>query len=168
MSEQKIKKDEYQKALTGYSQAIKEFRKGDFEKAAELFSSLIESFGEEKEIADRAQTYLKIIKGSAKKDSLSLKNIEDYLFYATVKINQSDFQTAVKTLEKALELKENEGHIYYLLSIAYCLSGESELGLDLLKKAIQKDRTFSVMAQNEPDFEPLYEDKKFKLITRVL
>jgi hypothetical protein len=45
--------------------------------------------------------------------------------------------------------------------------GEAETALDLLKKAVQKDKTYAVLAQNEPDFEPLWEDKKFKLITKL-
>jgi hypothetical protein len=45
--------------------------------------------------------------------------------------------------------------------------GQTDDALDCLKKAIQKDRTVTVLAQNEPDFEPLWEDKKFKLIVTL-
>jgi hypothetical protein len=45
--------------------------------------------------------------------------------------------------------------------------GQPEPALDYLKKAIQKDKLFSTLAQNEPDFEPLWDDKKFKLLTRL-
>ncbi len=44
---------------------------------------------------------------------------------------------------------------------------EKEECLAHLKKAIQMDKYFSILAQNESDFESLREDKKFKLITRM-
>jgi len=83
------------------------------------------------------------------------------------KINQKDYEGAVKILEKALEFKENEGLVYYLLADAHSLMGQGDASLDLLKKAVQKDKSFSILAQNEPDFEALWDDKKFKLITKL-
>jgi hypothetical protein len=46
--------------------------------------------------------------------------------------------------------------------------GQADEALETLKKAIQKDRSFAILAQNEPDFEALWEDKKFKLITKLV
>ncbi len=169
MTEQKQqKKDDYQKALASYAQAIKEFRKGSFDEAAKLFNGLIENFQGEREIADKCRTYLSLIQKSGKKESAVLKSVDDYLLQASQKINAANYPDAVSLLEKALQLKEKEGHVNYLLASAHCLMGESDIGLDFLKKAIQKDRSFSILARNEPDFEPFYEDKKFKLIIRLV
>ena len=84
-----------------------------------------------------------------------------------VKINQGDHAGAVKVLEKALEYKEKEGQVNYLLADAHCLMGQHDAALDFLRKAVQKDKHFAVLAQNEVDFEPVWEDKKFKLITKL-
>jgi tetratricopeptide (TPR) repeat protein len=166
--EQRSKKDEYQKALAAYGLAVKEFHKGEFEKAAESFKGFIEKFPADREIVDRAKVYLAIAQKRPKKEAVSLKGFEDHYRSAVAKINLRDFAGAVKLLEKALEFKENEGLIHYLLADAHCLMGEADTALDLLKKAIQKDKNYSVLAQNEPDFEPLWEDKKFKLITKLV
>jgi tetratricopeptide (TPR) repeat protein len=165
--EQRSKKDEYQKALTAYGQAVKEFHKGDFEKAAELLKGLIEKFPVDKEIVDRAKSYLSIAQKRPKKESVSPKGFEDHYRFGIVKINQGDHAGAVKMLEKALEFKEKEGLVYFLLADVHSLMGQPDAALDYLKKAIQKDKTFSVVAQNEPDFESLWEDKKFKLIVKL-
>lgn len=167
MREQRSKKDEYQKALTAFGLAVKEFQKGDFEKATASFQDFIEKFSAEKEIVDRARTYIVIAQKRTKKDAASLKGFADHYRQGIVKINQKDYPGAVKLLEKALEFKENEGLVFYLLADANSLMGQAEAALDLLKKSIQKDKTFAVFAQNEPDFEPLWEDKKFKLITKL-
>jgi len=161
------KKDDYQKALSLYSQGIKDFRRRDLEKAVSSFESLIEKFPEEHELVDRARVYLTICQKSQKKESVNLKTVEDYLFYAQMKINQADYEGSLKLLEKALEFKKEEARIYYLMAIAYVLSNSLEESLEALKKAIQKDKSLAVLAQNETDFEPLWEDKRFKVLVKL-
>jgi tetratricopeptide (TPR) repeat protein len=97
-----------------------------------------------------------------------LKDFDDYYHWSVIRINQGDYEGALKLLQKALDFKEKEGLVFYLLADVHCLMGQGEPGLDYLKKAIQKDKMFSVLAQNEPDFEHLWDDKKFKLITRLV
>jgi tetratricopeptide (TPR) repeat protein len=161
------KKDDYQKALSLYSQGIKDFRRGDYEKAASSFENLLEKYPEEFELIDRAKVYLSICKKGTHKETISPKTIEDYLFYGQMKINQADYEGALKLLEKALELKKEEARVYYLMATAYVQSNRSDDGLEALKKAIQKDKSLAVLAQNEPDFEPLREDKRFKILVKL-
>lgn len=168
MREQRSKKDEYQKALAAFGLAVKEFQKGEFEKAAASFKDFIEKFPADREVVDRAKAYLSIAQKKPKKDSVSLKGFEDHYRYAAAKINQKDYAGALKLLEKALEYKEKEGLVNYLSADVHSLMGEVDEALDLLKKAVQKDKNFAVLAQNEPDFEALWEDKRFKLITKLL
>lgn len=167
MTDQRSKKDEYQKVLAAFSQAMKEFHKGDFEKAVELLKVFIEKYPSDREVVDRASIYLSIAQKRPKSETVSPKSFEDCCRVAILKINQHAYEDAEKLLEKALEFKENEGLVHYLLAAVRCLMGRQEASLDDLKKAIQKDRMFSIMAQNETDFQPLWEDKKFKILTRL-
>lgn len=167
MTENRSKKDEYQKALAAFGQAVKEFHKGDFEKASDLLGGFIEKYPAEREIVDRARTYLAIARKRPKKEAVSMKGFEDYTHYGVIRANQGDYDGAMRLFQKALECKEKEGLVYYLLADVHCLMGQPEPALDYLKKAIQKDKSFSTLAQNEPDFEPLWDDKKFKLLTRL-
>lgn len=164
---EKRKKDEYEKALSAYEQAIKEFQKGAFDKAAISLEAFIEKYGAEREIVDRARIYLEIAKKGTKKESFSLKSFEDYYHAGVFKLNQHDFPGAIKAFEKALTYKGNEPLIDYLIANAHCQMKKTDICLDFLKKAVQKDKSFGILAQNEPDFQPLWEDKKFKLITRL-
>ncbi|MGB8959835.1 MAG: tetratricopeptide repeat protein [Candidatus Aminicenantales bacterium] len=168
MREQRSKKDEYQKALAAFGLAVKEFQKGEFEKAAASFKDFIEKFPADREVVDRAKAYLSIAQKKPKKDSVSLKGFEDHYRYAAAKINQKDYAGALKLLDKALEYKEKEGLVNYLAADVHSLMGQVDEALELLKKAVQKDRNFAVLAQNEPDFEALWEDKRFKLITKLV
>lgn len=163
----KIKKDEYQKALAAYSIATKVFHKGEYQKAEESFMSFLERYSPEIELADRARIYLEICRKQQKKEKIQLKTFEDFCQYGVIKVNQGEYKEALELLEKALEMKPKEAKILYLMADACCLAGQSELCLEYLKKSIQMDGFFRVLAQNEPDFESFKGDKKFKLITRL-
>jgi tetratricopeptide (TPR) repeat protein len=167
VTEQKVRKDEFQKALSAYGQTMKEFHKGEFAKAADLLETFMEKYPAERELVDRSRIYLAICKGRDKKETLHLKTFEDYLNSGVYRINKGDYEGALKLLEKALEMATDEGKVFYLLADVTCRMGQIDTCLDYLRKAIQKDKFFRILAQNESDFEPLWEDKKFKLITRM-
>lgn len=167
MSEQKAKKDEYQKALAAFGLAMKDFHKGVLDKAVVGLKAFVEKFPEERELVDRAQIYLSIAQKRPRKETVHLKDFEDHYNYAVYKMNSGDREGALKILEKALEFKKDEAKVHYLIADVLCLLGRADEGLEALKKAVQKDKLFGVLAQNESDFAPLWEDKRFKLVTRV-
>jgi tetratricopeptide (TPR) repeat protein len=167
VKDEKAKKDIYEKAFLAYGEALREFHKGKMDKAQELLKSFLEKYDTEKELVDRAKMYLELTREKGKKETISLKTIDDYYYYSVYKTNRGDYEEALKLLEKALEMKEDEGRIYYLMADVYILMGKTEEALEFLKKAFQKDKFYRTLAQNETDFEPLWEDKKFKLLTRM-
>lgn len=167
MKEEKTKKDAYEKALSSYGEAMKEFHKGKFDKAEELLKAFLEKYDTEKELVDRAKIYLQKVREKGKKETVSLKTLEDYLYYSVYQINSGAYEDALKLLEKALEMKGEEGRVFYLMADAYVLMGKTEEAMECLKKAFQKDKLYRILAQNEMDFAPLWDDKKFKLISRL-
>ena len=166
-SRENLKKDIYKKILNAYSQGIKAFRKGDCVKAKELFLAFLEKYGKEKELADRAHIYISLCEKRQKKETMSLKTFKDYFEYAVYKYNQKDHSQAIKLLEQAKTKKPNEGKVSYLMALTYCQMGEAKKCLDHLMDAVHKDNFFSILAQNESGFEPLWEDKKFRVITKM-
>lgn len=167
MKEEKARKDSYERALAAYGDAVKEFHKGKFDRAQELLKTFIEKFDAEKELVDRAKMYLQITKERGKKETVSLKTADDYFYYGVFKLNQGAYEEALGLFGKALEMKQDEGKFYYMMADAYMLQGKTDEALEHLKKAFQKDKVFKILAQNETDFSPLWEDKKFKLISRL-
>ncbi len=166
-AKEKAKKDAYEKALAAYSQGIKAFRKGDCAKAKEYFEALLEKHAAEKELVDRAKIYLDICEIRQKKDAIPLKTFEDYFLYAVYKLNQEDFEETIKLLEKARAKEPNEGKAVYLMALAYCQMGDVDKCLESLKEAVHMDKFFGILARNELKLEPLWEDKKFKVITKM-
>jgi tetratricopeptide (TPR) repeat protein len=167
LKEEKTRKDAYEKALGAFGEAMKEFHKGRFDRAQELLKAFLEKYDSEKELVDRARLYLHMTQEKGKRETVSLKTLDDYVYYSVYKINSGAYEEALKLLEKALEMDQEEGRVYYLMADAHILMGKPDEAMECLKKAFQKDKFYRILAQNEIDFEPLWDDKKFKLITRM-
>lgn len=167
VEKERAKKDKYQKTLAAYEQAMKVFHKGGYQKATELLNAFVEKTDSEKEFLERARIYLAICEEQLKKEKVSLKTFDDYYQHGVYKINQGEYEEALKLLNKAQELEPKKGNIPYLISSVYCRMNKLDESLEHLKKAIQIDKFFAILAQNEEDFKPFKDDKKFKLITRM-
>jgi len=57
---EKIKKDNYEIALSAFNQALNAFHKREFGRTTELLKSFTAKFTSETELVDRAHIYLKI------------------------------------------------------------------------------------------------------------
>ncbi|MBN1271586.1 MAG: tetratricopeptide repeat protein [Candidatus Aminicenantes bacterium] len=161
------KNNDLEKVLADYTKAMKVFQKKDYEKAVELLKEFIEKYPTEREFVDRARTYLTICQDRMEKAPLSLKSFEDYYQYGLYKTNQGHYKEALEALNKANEMKPKEGKILYFIADVYALMKDEDNCLEYLKKAIQIDKFYGTLAQNEVDFEDFKQSKKFKLITRL-
>jgi len=167
LAEQKQKKSDYEKSLLAYSQAMKAFHKGDYPRAAELLKEFLEKHVSEKELVDRAKVYLSICEEQKIDKGFKLTASDDYYQFGIYKLNQGEYEESLKLLKKAAEMKPKDGKFFYSMADCCCLMGNEDKCLEYLKKAIQLDKYFKILAQNERDFEQLWEDKRFKLITRT-
>ncbi len=162
------KKDEYQKALSAYGEAVKAFRQGKHDRAEELLTAFMEKYPAERELLDRAKVYLKIIRERIGKtgERLTAKTDEDYFLFGVYKMNMGDTEGAAKMLEKAKEARPKDARTHYLLAVLACGTGDLDGSLEHLKKAVQLDSYYAILAQNEMDFEPLREDKRFRAVVQ--
>jgi len=168
MKDEKTKKDEYQKTLAAYTEAVKEFRKGKFDKAAEALRAFVEKYPGEREFVDRARTYLGIAESRLRtpKEAPDLKTADDHYYAAVFLMNNGQTEEALKLLEKGLKLGPENAKIHFLVAQAHCLSGRNEAALESLRSAIQLEKSFRILSQNESAFESLWDDKKFRLLVR--
>ena len=73
----------------------------------------------------------------------------------------------MKSLEYFEHLRKNkykDPYLYYLLSLNHLKKEEIEDSLKYLKMCVDKDEFYKVIAHNEPDFDPLFENDEFKAI----
>lgn len=161
---EKIKKDDFQKALASYTQAMRAFHKGDFEKAFDLLKVFIVKYPLEKELLDRAKMYKDICKARKQKTSFPLKTFDDKFQYGVYKTNQGQHEEALSVMEKALKMDPGSGKALYLISnIFYSIENIDE-SMFYLKKAVEADDYYKMLAQNDAIYENLKEDERFKEI----
>lgn len=168
MKDEKAKKDEYQKALAAFSDAVKEFRKSKWDKAVELFKDFLEKYQVERDLAARARTYQAIAEERSRepREIPTPKTVEDFIHAAVYKLNAGAADEAAKFIEKALKTDPEDARVLFLQANILCRSGQTDAALEALKKAVQNDKSYRILAQNEIDFAPLWEDKRFKAITK--
>jgi tetratricopeptide (TPR) repeat protein len=164
---EKKKVDSYEKAILSFGDAVKAYRKGDCNKAVEMFEALKEKHASERELVDRARTYIKICQNIMKKETFPTKTFDDLYESGVFLMNLGKYEEALKFFNKAIEKNPDHAKILYFMAAIYQSMGDSDQSLEFLKKSIQKDKYFKILAQNDSDFENLREDKKFKLITKL-
>lgn len=164
---EKTKHDDYEKALNIYMQAIKTFRREDYPKACEQLSNFINKYSEEKELCSRADVFLKICESRLDKKEEKLQDFEDYFLHAIYQLNAGKLEDALDLANKAEKKDPKQGKVHYLMATIYLKMDKLEEALESLKNAVQIDKFFKIMARNEADFEKIWQDKKFKVITKL-
>lgn len=159
--------DSYEKAILSFGEAVNAYREGNYEKAVKAFEALIEKHASEKELVDRARAYIKICQNITIKEALPSKTFDDLVESGVYLMNLGKYEEALKLFDKAIEKSPDHAKILYFKAAIYQSMGDSDKSLEFLKKAIQKDKYFKILAQNDSDFENLREDKKFKLLTKL-
>jgi len=154
-----------------YSQAIEVFRKKDFKKALELFDKIMKKYKDSEsysvqEYIGKSKVYYSICNSKLNPIKIELTTDEDYLNEGIFNLNKGDFEKAVEYLTKVMNKKGKKAFVNYLLSIIYNKKEDLEKSLDLLKKAIEEDDFYKILAYNESDFENLKENEDFLALVK--
>ncbi len=76
-------------------------------------------------------------------------------------INAENPEKALEYLAKADSGSENKAYILYLYSLVSNLKEDREETFAYLKKSIEADEYYKVVAYNDPDYATLLEDEEF-------
>lgn len=151
--------------------ARKEYEKGSvalqkkkFEEAEKHFRALLDGFGDEKELADRARLYLAVCQRRTKAAARPAAEGEDAYYAALVEKNRRNFQAAIEQLKKSPR-KSADGRVPYLMACCYAQLNDRDSALESLERAIAEDEGSRALARRDPDFEPLRESPGFQKLT---
>jgi tetratricopeptide (TPR) repeat protein len=143
----------YQQALDLFERAVKALGRKDFDRCRELLDGLIEDFGEQQELVERARSYRAMCDRSRR--PARPKTFEELLNYGVVLHNRGDFAQAVKYLQLALEIHPRNESALYCLAAAQARAGDAPAALKALKSAIHANPASRAQARKDADFEPL-------------
>ena len=147
-----------------YEKGVACLQKKKFEDAEKHFRSLLEEFGDERELADRARLYLAVCEKRRKPARPPSADAEDPYYAALVEKNRGNYEAAVEHLKKSLK-KNGDGRCAFLLACCYAHLNDAETALEQLKRAIGEDETNRARAARDSDFDSLRESPEFQQLT---
>lgn len=137
-----------------FTQAMKYFTAGDYERARDAFREAAK--GPSLSVNESASMYARMCVQRLEKPRLELKTPEELYTYAVSLINAERFREAVPHLEKAVAAS---GQSHYLYALALCLgrSGAVDAAAENLRRAVAQDSSIRGLARGDSDFQPLLE-----------
>jgi tetratricopeptide (TPR) repeat protein len=160
---------ELAKITKEFASAVQIFSKKDYEKAENAFDSIIERYKDSDfysvlEIQARSNVYKKICHAQLHPIEIELTIGEDYLNEGIYHLNTGNFDRALELLSHLEKNGYKDSYVNYLLSIVYLKKEDIDSSLEYLKKAVNKDQYYKIIAHNEPDFDRLFENEEFTAI----
>jgi tetratricopeptide (TPR) repeat protein len=151
--------ERYSKAVETFARAVKTLHKREIDKARGLFETVLSNFAEERELVDRAQSYIIVCdRKTGTRRSYTPKDFESIVTHGVFLHNRGDYQGAVTSLEKAVEMEPKNDHAHYCLAASYARSGDARGATRHLKRAIGADPYNRVLAISDMDFDSLRSD----------
>ncbi len=148
-------------ARKDFDRGVAALQKKKFDEAERNFSDLIQKYPDEKELVDRARVYLAICERQKRSAEPAMTEPEEFYYAAVVEKNRGNVPEAIEHLKRAAK-KNGGGRVDFLLACCYAQTGDSEVCLQHLKRAIEEDQRHRILARHDRDFDPLRETPEFQ------
>lgn len=155
-----------EEAVAEFTSAVKAFQKNDFPKAAEQLGRILRDHPDEREICDRARTYLAACERHIHAPSPQLENAEDHYNWGVVQLNRGETDEARQSFETALSLAPRNDKARFALACAQAREGRTEEAIAALRQAIADNPGNRLLARTDPDMESLRSHPVFQDLVR--
>jgi len=148
-------------ALRAFEAAHKEFARGRFSEARNLFRSLVEKYPTVSEVTARGRTYLAVAEARLRTE-LALPRDADSLYdRGVIELNRGEYVAAQELFERALRREPEAAHIHYGLAASRARLGAIDTALKSLRRALDLQPKLRIRAQRDQDLNPLRSDPEF-------
>ena len=148
-------------ALHAFEAAHKEFARGRFAEARNLFRSLVEKYPSVSEVTARSRTYLAVAEERLRTE-LALPRDADSLYdRGVIELNRGEYVAAQELFERALRREPEAAHIHYGLAASRARLGAIDTALKSLRRALDLQPNLRIRAQRDQDLNPLRSDPEF-------
>ena len=149
-------------ALRAFERAHREFARGRFAEARNLFRALIDEHGGVAEVTARARTYLSIAEARLRTESALPRDAEALYDRGVIELNRGDYVAAQELFERALKRDEGAADTHYALAATRARLGNIESALLSLQRALELRPGLRVRAQYDPDFAALRNEPEYE------
>lgn len=151
---------QYLTAVKNFEAGVRFFQKRNYENAKEVFEKL--AAGSPHEVANRAETYLRLCEQKLGRRELAPKTAADYYNLGVAQLNARNLESAIGYLNRADRLGPNQDHVRYALAAAHTLLGNVEAALGHLKVAIELRPANRFLSRRDEDFQLLADEPRFR------
>ncbi|HVF48547.1 MAG TPA: tetratricopeptide repeat protein [Pyrinomonadaceae bacterium] len=149
-------------ALRAFERAHKEFTRGRFADARNLFRSLIEQHSGVSEVTARARTYLSIAETRLRSESALPRDAEALYDRGVIELNRGEYVAAQELFERALKRDDHSPDTHYALAATRARLGSIPLALQSLERALELKPNLRVRAQHDPDLAALRNEPDYE------
>jgi tetratricopeptide (TPR) repeat protein len=149
-------------ALELFERGVKALGKKDYERALEIFDSLISSHPDERDLLERARAYRAACeRASEKRPAFRPKTFDELLHYGVFLHNRGEYPEALRHLQQAVEMHPKNEHAQYCLAASASRAGDPTAALKALRSAITASAANRAQARGDSDFDPIREHEEF-------
>jgi hypothetical protein len=149
-------------ALRAFERAHKEFVRGHFGEARQLFRTLVEKHAGVSEVTARARTYLNIAEARLRSEPQLPRDADSLYDRGVIELNRGDYVAAQELFERALKREPAAAHIHYGLAATRSRLGSIDSALESLQRALEIQPTLRIRAQHDHDLTALRNDPEFE------
>lgn len=149
-----VSENAYRDAMNLYLQ------KRDWPKARDAFRTYIESYKDERDVAemvDRARVHLAACEDKLAPAAVAPKNADEWMLQGVAASNLGQTDEALAAYSKAGEMGAPRDKVEYARAAVLSMAERQEEALEALKVAIELNRDNRVFSLSDPDFERLRE-----------
>ena len=149
------------RAIKIYESGVTAVQKRKFSAAAKALREIIDDYPEERELQERAKLYLTVCDRELNPVVAEPTTLDERVYAATVALNSGASSTAIDHLNAVAYEKPADAQVQYMLSVAHAVSGDADLAITHLERAIRLNPDNRLLARQEPDFENIHDNDRF-------
>lgn len=157
-----LRRPTYIEAVAIYERGLETLQRHEYNRAANLFESVLRKFPEEKELHERVRLYLSICRRQATPREAAPQTIDERLYASTLAINGGHYDQAIAHLRLVRDEDPDNDHALYMLAVAHAQRGEHTEAIAHLERAIALNPENRALAKRDPDLDPLKGDDSFR------
>ncbi len=147
-----------------FDRGMEHFHRREMEAAATAFGELVDLHPDERELIDRARTYLAVARNGKKEREKPLHDVVEIYHAAVFEKNRGDCRKAIELVASANGAPDVDGRLCYLAACCNALLGRPAEALDALARAIEISGQNRIQARLEADLASLKGEPRFEAL----
>jgi tetratricopeptide (TPR) repeat protein len=151
----------YADAVALYEKGMEAMQRHDYNKALEVFETVLTSFPDERELHERVRLYLNVCRRHATPKAAAPQTVQERLYASTLALNGGRYDEAISHLRLVRDEDPDNDHALYMLAVAHAQRGEHAESIAHLERAIALNPENRALARRDSDLDPLHDDDAF-------